>query len=91
MRLNMTTLKGSSPITKHELVRDLYELSVHMFNTGAELEYYGGLSENALHGRELMLASSKVTLWAAHLSEEAALTGESMQGLDGSKEETDDV
>lgn len=49
---------------REQLADRLRAISVEMINLGVEMEYYGGLSEIAQHGKEMIGAGHLAAEWA---------------------------
>lgn len=51
-------------MTKQELIQRLRDMAGDMINLGADMEHYGGFSEIAQHGREMIGAGHIANEWA---------------------------
>lgn len=60
-------------ITKHELADKITALVQQMQEVATEIDYYGGLTELAQHGAELMGASFIAETWAEGIRAEAQI------------------
>ena len=57
------------PQTKAEkLAEKLEKLAKKMMDVGAEMEYYGGFGEMAIHGRELIGAGRIARSWVKEIN-----------------------
>ena len=54
----------TTPPSKAELASRLRALAAHMLETAAQMDYYGGFSEVAVHARELQGAAGIALSWA---------------------------
>ncbi len=53
-----------TPPSKSELASRLRVLATHMLEMAVQMDYYGGFSEMALHGKELHGAACITASWA---------------------------
>jgi hypothetical protein len=58
-------------MTKTEIAQRLRSLSAEMIDLGAAMDYYGGFSEMAGKGRELVGAGHIASKWADHIENDA--------------------
>ena len=58
-------------MNKDEIIRRLRVLSTEMIELGIEMDYYGGMSEMAKHGAELVAAGRVAESWADGIEAEA--------------------
>ena len=54
----------TTPPSKAELASRLRVLAAHMLETAVQMDYYGGFSEVAVHGKELRRAAGIALSWA---------------------------
>ena len=54
----------TAPPSKSELASRLRVLAAHMLEMAVQMDYYGGFSEMALHGKELHGAACITASWA---------------------------
>jgi hypothetical protein len=69
-------------ITPRDIALQLIELSREMIALGATMDYYGGMGEMGIHGRELIGAGQIAASWADAIEKE--------MGSENSHPRTDD-